>query len=464
MDHATAAPAPQPDALAQRPAGFDAWDRPGWRRAALALFVIEVALAVGFAVLSAGSYRPWAPVDEAAHFGYIESLAVRHRLPVLTRDRLSWQVEAIGEGRYPRRPRSRPGPSYEAFQPPLYYLLATPAFLAADGYRAKVRAIRYFDVALLVSAAALLYLLARELFPRRWQPALPLAGVVLLWPGVVIRSVTISNDALAIPVALLFLLLAARAFAAPGLRRTALAAAGFGLCLLAKLTLAYLGVVLLPLLLLGRRSLRSRAAGALAAVAIVGCMLSPWVTFNLAHFGAPTGDGVARQLQARWDGPDKRVSSLGAIASRLPGLALWTLPQEWVEPAATTPVPHPSRLTTVRVNKVVGGAIEGVVLAIAVAAAILYRRELTWRRLLLLAVPVVAAIALLAIASRVADWDVLVSRYLYAAVLPLALLAGAGWARMARSPRIVLGLPLALVVGTIGMWASLVGTFLPPHR
>ncbi len=419
---------------------------------------MEVALAVGLAAFSAGSYRPWAPVDEAAHFGYVESLAVSHRLPVLTTDRLSPRVEAISEGRYPRPPRLTPGPSYEAFQPPLYYLVATPAFLAAGAsYTDKVRALRYLDVALMLSAAALLCLLARELFPSRWVATLPLAGAVLLWPGLVIRSVTISNDALVMPAALLFLLLTARAYSAPRLGRVALAAVAFALCLLTKLTLAYLGLALIPLMFHTPRSTRVVASRVAVAAAITAAMLAPWLASNLDRYGALTANRIAQRQQSHWDGPDKRVASVGAIAARLPGLALWTLPQEWVEPAARVPVAHPDRQPATHLGKAVGAAIEAVIAVLALAGLIIYRRE---RRVALLAFPVLGATLLLVIATAASGWDVLLSRYLYSAVPPLALLAGAAWARLAGSSRVALGLPLALTGATIVMWVALIGTYL----
>ena len=115
-------------------------------------------------------------VDELAHVSYVQDVAEQGALPWEGRAYVSWQMEAIEQDTYPRRssvdPRSLglAGYSYEAFQPPLYYLLAVPAFAIPSNYRDKVIAVRLFDVLLLLLAAvALLALLARALsLAQRW--------------------------------------------------------------------------------------------------------------------------------------------------------------------------------------------------------------------------------------------------------------------------------------------------------
>ena len=106
--------------------------------------------------------------DEAAHYSYVQSVAEEGRLPFLGTDLISPQAESIYEGVYPepgkldRRERGLGGYSYEAFQPPLTYLLAAPVFLAGGSdYVLKLRLLRIFGLGLLFFAAWLLWRLVR---------------------------------------------------------------------------------------------------------------------------------------------------------------------------------------------------------------------------------------------------------------------------------------------------------------
>ena len=119
------------------------------------------------------------------------------------RDFISDQVQAIDEGVYPRKNRIDPrdrlvGYDPEAFQPPLYYLLAAPLFAVPNDYLAKVRVLRAFGLLLLALAILLCWQLAQRIFGAAALPAFSLALTVFMWPGVVVRAATVSNAALEI--------------------------------------------------------------------------------------------------------------------------------------------------------------------------------------------------------------------------------------------------------------------------
>ena len=127
--------------------------------------------------ITVARYPVWTLVDEGAHFDYIQKIAEDGHLPVIT-DLVSPQVEAIDENVYPAPPkRDRAkiglvGRSYEAQQPPLYYIVAAPVFAIASDYKTKVRVVRAFDVLFLVGAMCVFLLLAREVLgrdDRRWR-------------------------------------------------------------------------------------------------------------------------------------------------------------------------------------------------------------------------------------------------------------------------------------------------------
>jgi hypothetical protein len=221
------------------------------RRPAAILASLQIVAIVLVGVATVARFHVFAAVDEENHFAYVQEVAEHGRLPWLGRDVVSWQVQAIEDEVYPRHSSRDPrrlgygGLSSEALQPPLYYLVAVPAFSIPSSYRAKVFALRAFDLILLLVGVALLAMLARAVLRAGWLIGFCLALSVLLWPGIIVRAITVSNAALEIPIVLLYLLMLWHATARrrPGLLVACGAIAG--LCVLTQLTL----VCLVPLLI-----------------------------------------------------------------------------------------------------------------------------------------------------------------------------------------------------------------------
>jgi hypothetical protein len=181
------------------------------------LVILQLAALLVLGALVVARFPTFAEVDERAHYSYVQEVAEERRLPVLGRDLISPEAQAVEDGTWPRPSPRDPrelgfeGQSYEAFQPPLYYLVTAPVFALVDDYRHKLYGLRAFDLLLLLCAVALLALLARAVFAGRWLLPFSLGLAVLLWPGVLVRMVTVSNSALELPLALAFLLAVWRA-------------------------------------------------------------------------------------------------------------------------------------------------------------------------------------------------------------------------------------------------------------
>jgi hypothetical protein len=177
--------------------------------------------------------------DEAAHWQYIEHIAARRALPVF-------------EGAIP------PAPGYEFHQPPLYYLLAAPAWAATDAgvqnYTARL-------VSLVCGAGAvwLVFAGASALFqaaPNGARIARRAGLLAAVWPVHVATGASSNNDALAALIcAALFWRLALLSGRAPSLRDGAWIGALGGLGLLSKsTTLSVFVVVMAALWHLSRRA------------------------------------------------------------------------------------------------------------------------------------------------------------------------------------------------------------------
>jgi 4-amino-4-deoxy-L-arabinose transferase-like glycosyltransferase len=422
-------------------------------RALLALQLAAIVV-VGVATVIKTSF--WSPGDEAAHFAYGQHLVEEGRLPLLN-DRLSPGVIAVSQGVYPGPPRPiHPWEpkigrlSYEAFQPPLYYLSAVPVLSLSKDLRTKAHLLRLFDLGLLLVGVALVLLLSRRIFAGEHLLPSNIAVSVLLWPGVVVREVTVSNTALELVMSVALLLLLWRADSEQ--RRGLLVAAGlaFALCLATKLTSIYL----LPLLLVvaarmvwRRRDARTVAASA-ASLLLAPLLLAPWAAFNHDHYGSLTANSLAREQQAPLIQPDRRnfqVSDLHRASRVLEGF----LPQEWDKGG-------------------VGGALPGLdspldlipLLVLLPAGALLLdsgvRRR--GRELLLLGAPFLLALTMMAATLVLSDWDIFFTRYLYPTLPGVALMAGWAVHRLHRSPLAVAYAALMFVIPA-GAWIYLAGRY-----
>ena len=261
------------------------------------LIAVQLAALVALAAVTVWRFPVWALVDERAHYDYVQTVSEERRLPDLCCDLISPEAEAIDEGVFPAPPREEPadrglaGRSYEAFQPPLYYAVAAAPFAAGGDHLDKVRVLRLLGVACLLAAALLLWPLARG------SPAVfAVALTFLLWPGVVVRTVTVSNAALELPLALAALLVVRAAHERRDGRLLALAGALVGLGLLTRLALVVLVPVLAVAALLHVRRGGRRATAALA-LALPALLLAPWVASNYERYGAPTASALVREMQ-----------------------------------------------------------------------------------------------------------------------------------------------------------------------
>lgn len=156
----------------------------------LALIVLAYAV---IASLYAVYTPPWQAPDEPAHYNYIRDLAEGHRLPLLQPgDYDQAYLEEIKARRFPPD-MSIASIRYESHQPPLYYVLAVPAYWIGGG---RLIPIRLFSVVLGIGFLLVTYRLAREVFPHRADLALGVTAFAAFLPQHVAMSAAVNNDIL----------------------------------------------------------------------------------------------------------------------------------------------------------------------------------------------------------------------------------------------------------------------------
>ena len=375
-------------------------------------------------------FQVWAYIDERAHYSFVQTLAEDGRLPELD-ELASPETQAITDRTWPDPSPTDPatlglgGRSYEAFQPPLYYALAVPAYGIVGDHRDKVFVLRVFDLLLYLAGVAVLWLLARRLAPSGRAAWLAwLAGLlVLAWPGLLVRGITVSNTALEFALVPAFLLAAWNAYDLGSARWLLGAGVLLGLCVMTKLTLA----VLAPCLLLAAVRLgRPRVAlGALAAPAVIA---APWLLFRYDL------NAAAREQQTPVLYPDGVPDwGIGDLPAKLAALTEGSLPQEWY-----------GQLDVWWVGILARGLVVALVIVALLAAG---------RRVGFFALPVLAALALMTYTLLFEQWDVFLLRYAAPLLAPLAIAAAAHTRRAAW----VCG---AAAVATGLLWVDVLGAYL----
>lgn len=418
----------------------------------LLLAVVGVATAFSFSRFT---------LDERAHFSYVESVAREGHIPEVGKDLVSSPIAAVYEGVYPAPPRVPParqglgGQSYEGFQPPLYYLVATPAFAAAGGdYVRKLRLVRMFNLALLFATVGLLWLLARRVAGADGDPGplFALALTVLLWPGFVLRAVTVSNAALEL---LLGVALALAAWVVWERREPRLVPVlglllGIGLLTRVSLVAFAPALAVVSVAVLRAPGLPRGRVLALAAVtaALPVILLAPWLAHNLHVYDAFTGEDAIRTLQEPLLNPDGRQFGLAEARDGLLRLTRAPIPDEWWVKFLSAPWRY---------------GFYALALAMVVVTAVGLRRMEPdrARRLVTIGVlPVAAALVWMAYALFGSNWDFFLPRYLYPELAVTGLVAAAALARLVR-PRALMGTATALTVALAGLWLYL-GTSVTP--
>ena len=330
---------------------------PGWRRVLVGLVVVQLVVIAVLATMVAFEFKIFSPVDEEAHFSYVQQIAQHGTLPVLGKTPTSPQALAVEEGTYPR-PATRTysltqlqGLSYEALQPPLYYIAAVPAFDLTSNYVDKVYSLRLFDVVLLLATLVCLGRLARVVLQQRWMIGWAVGLVFFALPGVVVRFVTVSNLALAVPLVLLFVTELWIGWDRHSGRRLTLAGLFLGLSILAELE----QILLVPVFALvvvaeGVRRMRTRIptrgpglprasrvptrkvlAPLAAAVLVPIVVTAPWFLFNEANYHMLTAGPIAITEQTPTVNPHHLRYSIGQLPNDTVNFLLDpTIPEEWV--------------------------------------------------------------------------------------------------------------------------------------
>ena len=298
---------------------------------------------------------------------------------------------------------------YESWQPPLYYVLAAPVYLAGSPEPAAVvQRLRIFDVVLGSLTLVVAYCVGRLLFTPAlaFGPPLLMAGI----PMFTSVSSAVSADSLAnLLSAAIVLLLVWRLRSEPShpTRWTILTGVVVGLGLMAKLQVGiFLPIVLGLIAVRDRRGWRDM----LIFLAAVGLVSTPWLVHQVTTYGPL--DPLA----------SNRHNAVVLDQQRFPGLSLpWltqfltvTFHSFWAQ-FGWMGIVAPDRLYTVY-GVLMGAAVAGLVRLRALFA------QPAWR-----VMGIVCVVAFLGLVGYNLTFVQFQGRYLFTALIPMSCLLAAGW-------------------------------------
>jgi hypothetical protein len=366
------------------------------------------------------------------------------------------------QGRYPKpttiNPRTYglPGLAYEAFQPPLYYYLAAPVSLLSGNYHTKAILLRCFGLLLLGASIVLLARLSKHVLKERWILGLIGGLVVFLMPGVVVRMVTISDLALAVPILILTLTELWIAWERKSSRRLILSGLLVGCSILTDLYLAELIPLFVLVAISTVRAQKSRAyRPAVVGGLLGGLVVSPWIVFNLVKYHSLTATALAKNEQLATVNPQHLHFTLG----QLPGLTVVTLfqpvlPQEW----------YP-RLFDHNLLSYGDTLISVLVVPVALVLAIALGRRLLKSGLWLLVLPFLCNILLCWYIDVGQQWESgsMLARYVYPTLAPLALLSVAAVVLLTSNYRPLIATVTVSSLFLVALWIHLVPSISNTH-
>lgn len=274
----------------------------------------------------------FSPIDEGAHFSYINFICENNKLPLVTDIMDGNILSKIAEEAIPS------GIMYEAVHPPVYYILT--AFLCGlfDSVVIRFWICRILGSIILVVIAGVIFSWCRYLNQigliddNKKQKLLLCAILVLCMPGVLTRFGTVSNEGLAVLfVTLILYELTKVVFDGLDEKKFLFINLLILLAFLTKITTAFV-IVLWILVLLYYKKYRM---GVISS-AMIGVGILPWILFNYVNYGSITATKFHLSYVLPIVNPNKE--SLDIISGIANIFYYFFYPQEGIVSEVTKPI------------------------------------------------------------------------------------------------------------------------------
>lgn len=367
----------------------------------------------------------FAPIDEKSHFAYVYHVSNYHNLPTLN-DYVDNEILAFDEYIYPARSSTDPskigfgGHIYEAFQPPLYYLLSALFYKLIPGTLiVKFYALRFFGLICILISIYIIQktcnlLIEKQVIQRNDFLFFSTLLLFTLNPGFVLRMITVSNLHLLVPLACLFFYMLVKYSFLNDLKfkyHIIILSSLSGALVLTQFTSIFL-IPLVFLFLIMNRHYKN----ALRYVALFIVTVLPWLIFNFYHYGRLTANKIAKNMQKVLVNPNNEIYGITHVLDRTPGMfgTFWN-PQEAIYPWLKEPNTMVTDFLSVLLILVLA-------YSVFVVISTYKARDKGFNLLFVFTVSITLNIILLISITVLESWDMLIGRYLYLNVSSLIML------------------------------------------
>lgn len=368
----------------------------------------------------------WSPIDEAAHFGYIQFISERGKLPLLSNYN-SPEVLAIGEGRYPSPPKNSAenagtvGILYESLQPPLAYILSLPFYwLGGSNFIHKIFALRLWGIFQLSLSGYIFFKTMEKVsvfFPEPRQFFM-LSGIALVGftPSLIVRAGTVSNSATPLLFGALFCWWMSRFLSSEKkfLTSDAIILGIFaGLLMLSRLT----AIVIIPasMLFILIKTRKKFLVPVIFFSATICVLVAPWLWFNKANYGTWTANEQAKQITGHIVNPNNIVYTYQNYVSKsykyFFGL-IWIPPEDyWAKSNWGVNNLYFWELSNSINYLIFFGMIAGILVSLY---QIIFRKKYVFASIIgISSATFLGGIAQLELASVLSNWPIMEGRYLH---------------------------------------------------
>ncbi|CAI3593349.1 hypothetical protein [Clostridium neonatale] len=230
------------------------------------------------------TYR-YSPIDEAAHFDYINYIIDNHKLPTLHGSLDADTLSSVFTQNIPGNVMN-----HEAVQPPLYYLIMAMLTFWVKNYTLRLYIIRFLGILSLIVAYLLtcktIKLLEENKFLEISNTKLNIIFFLVIFnPGTIIRMSYISNEHLAVLLSCIFIYLIVKLiiYGVYGKLFWKSCLTLILLMLTKNTTIFLLGILIIVLIYY------KKIKEIFLCVGIIGLSLTPWFIFNIVNYGKLTG-------------------------------------------------------------------------------------------------------------------------------------------------------------------------------
>ncbi len=349
---------------------------------------------------------PYSPIDEAAHYDYVEYIKTNMELPVMGELFNSSLLYEVGKINIPSHF------NHEFFQPPGYYILG--AFLAMfspsvtfDFYMLRVLGFLMLLMVVRTSKKNYEQLMDNRLCTRNDNLYYALSYGVLFTSGILLRMTTVSNEHLAVLLCSISYFYMVKYLLGDSKKSTVVIisiVASFAI--LAKVT-TFIYIVVFALICLLKKEYKSFFISSGICLLIVG----PWVGFNMVNYHSITATAMHLEMVTPIVNPSNINLGSNYLIESIPTLmnTFW-LPQE-------TPY-------DLMIGMIINVATVGIIISCYYAVKRLFVERLkpmtngnqvTVVSILL----IILNIALLSLGTLTTDVGVMIGRYMYVNVLPI---------------------------------------------